>query len=189
MHCSIPRIEAVFRSLDAVPDARAEEAIARVEAAAFHWCRAEVGTVNPQVYIDHQRFADELADRAVHLLRGEAPRLRGAFSVEIVDDDVGGPYAISSRDVFRTTLGALGVGRGARRVVLVYSEPRSWKGRGDLGARSVAQLERLVPGAELVLLFGHPRLVAQIPGDVPVVCAWHGQALMQRAAARWVKAL
>jgi hypothetical protein len=30
--------------------------------------------------------------------------------------------------------------------------------------------------------------VAQIPGDVPVLCAWHGQALMQRAAARWVAA-
>jgi hypothetical protein len=89
--------------------------------------------------------------------------------------------------VFAKTLGVTpGRRPGVTRVVLVYSEPRSWKGRGDLGARSVAQLERLVPGAELVVLFGHPRLVAQIPGDVPVVCAWHGQALMQRAAARWV---
>jgi len=43
-----------------------------------------------------------------------------------------------------------------------------------------------VPGASLVILFAHPRLVNQIPGDVPVLCAWHGQSLMQRAAARWV---
>jgi len=78
------------------------------------------------------------------------------------------------------------VGSGGRRVIAVYSEPRSWKRRGELGERSLVQLERLAPGAELIVLFGHPRLVAQIPGEAPVVCAWHGQALMQRAAARWV---
>jgi hypothetical protein len=162
--------------------------MARVDAAGLEWCRSEVGEVNPQLYIDHQQFADGLADRAVHLLRGEAPRLAAPFSTEIVDDDVGGPYAIAPRDVFQKTLGALGVGRGKRPVVLVYAEPRSWKGRGDLGARSVAQLERLAPKASLVVLFGHPRLAAQIPGEAPILCAWHGQALMQRAAARWVKA-
>jgi hypothetical protein len=57
-----------------------------------------------------------------------------------------------------------------------------------LAARSVARLERLAPSAQLVVLFGHPRLAAQIPGEAPVLCAWHGQALMQRAAARWIKA-
>jgi beta-glucosidase len=180
--------QAVIRALEAVPAERADEAIARVEAAGLEWCRADVGAVNPQQYIEHQQFADELADRAVHLLRGEAPRLAAPFSVEIVDDDVGGPYSIAPRDVFQKTLGASGVGRGGRRVILVYAEPRSWKGRGDLGARSVAQLERLAPSAQLVVLFGHPRLVAQIPGEAPILCAWHGQALMQRAAARWVKA-
>jgi len=69
---------------------------------------------------------------------------------------------------------------------LVYAEPRSWKGRADLGAASLARLERLVAEAALVILFAHPRLMSQIPGDVPVVCAWHGQPLMQRAAARWI---
>jgi hypothetical protein len=71
-------------------------------------------------------------------------------------------------------------------VILAYAEPRSWKGRADLGPQSLAKLERLVPGASLVVLFAHPRLAAQVPGDVPVLCAWHGQALMQRASARWV---
>jgi hypothetical protein len=113
-------------------------------------------------------------------------------SVTIVDDDVGGPYGIPSRDVFAKTLSELGVRitryptPGTRHLVLVYAEPRSWKGRADLGARSIGRLERLVPGAALVVLFAHPRLAAQIPGDVPVLCAWHGQALMQRAAGRWV---
>ena len=179
--------EAVIRALDAVSVERAVEAIAHVEAAAQQWCRAEVGTVNPQVYIDNRQFADGLADRAVHLLRGDAPRLKPPFSVSIVDDDVGGPYSIASREVFQKQIGALGVGRGTSRIVAVYSEPRSWKGRGDLGARSLEQLERLAPSAALFVLFGHPRMAAQIPGDAPIVCAWHGEALMQRAAARWVR--
>jgi len=73
----------------------------------------------------------------------------------------------------------------------VYAEPRSWKGRADLGARSRAALRRLVPGAALVVLFGHPRLASQIPGTAPILLSWHGQPLMQRAAARrvmtWLK--
>ncbi len=68
----------------------------------------------------------------------------------------------------------------------MYAEPRSWKGRADLGARSRAALRRLVPGAALVVLLGHPRLASQIPGTAPILLSWHGQALMQRAAARWV---
>jgi beta-glucosidase-like glycosyl hydrolase len=178
--------QGVFRALDAVAAERAEEAIARVEEAAHHWCRVEVGTVSPQMYLDHRQFADGVADRALHLVRGEAPRLAGPLAVTIVDDDVGGPYSIPPRDVFARTLGSTEQGAQSR-IVAVYAEPRSWKGRGDLGARSLAQLERLVPGAALVILFAHPRLVSQIPGDVPVLCAWHGQALMQRAAARWVR--
>src|SRR3989441_6528481 len=75
-----------------------------------------------------------------------------------------------------------------KRVVLVYAEPRSWKGRADLGARSRAALRRLVPGAALVVLFGHPRLASQIPGTAPILLSWDGQPLMQRAAARWVMA-
>jgi beta-glucosidase-like glycosyl hydrolase len=180
--------EAVIRALDAVPVERAEEALARCEEAANTWGRVEGGEVDPQMFIEHQRFADGLADRAVHLVRGEAPRLAGPFSIEIVDDDVGGPYGIPSRDVFQRELRERGVGSGRNsRVILVYAEPRSWKGRGDLGARSVAQLERLARGAELVVLFAHPRLATQVPGDAPVLCCWHGQALMQRAAARWVR--
>ena len=55
-------------------------------------------------------------------------------------------------------------------------------------ARMPKSLAALRAPADLVVLFGHPRLLAQIPGDAPVVCAWHGQPLMQEAAARWVAA-
>jgi beta-glucosidase-like glycosyl hydrolase len=189
----------VVRALRGVSDDRAAQALERYEKALQTW-----GSVTPgaspagQSYLDdatlveHQRFADGLADRAVHVVRGDAPQLGKSLSVTIIDDDVGGPYTIPPRDVFAKTLVERGVSiprhltPGTRHLVVVYAEPRSWKGRGDLGPRSVAQLERIVPSASLVILFAHPRLVAQVPGDVPVLCAWHGQALMQRAAARWV---
>jgi len=54
------------------------------------------------------------------------------------------------------------------------------------GERSLLALKRVVGSMALYVLFGHPRLLPQIPGDAPVVCAWHGQTLMQDAAARWV---
>ena len=190
----------VVRSLEQVPSDRAEQALARYEKTVGEWGgpgappRGQPSDLDDAVLGEHQKFADGLVDRAVHLVRGERPQLGKTVSVTIVDDDVGGPYSIPPRDVFHATLKAGGVGLtpghrpGVSGVVLVYAEPRSWKGRGDLGPRSIAQLERVVPGASLVILFAHPRLAAQIPGDVPVLCAWHGQALMQRAAARWVLA-
>jgi len=127
-------------------------------------------------------------------VRGDAPIIRAPLAVSIVDDDVGGPYTVGPRDVFVEALRQAGVTIGHRatgnvkRIILVYAEPRSWKGRANLGARSLAQLRRLAPGAELVVLFAHPRLAAQIPGRAPILCCWHGQGLMQRAAARWVTA-
>jgi beta-glucosidase-like glycosyl hydrolase len=182
----------VVKALEGVDSGRVEAALARYETALRSTEHGAGSRLDDAVRAEHQTFADGLADRTVHLLRGEAPALGKAVSVTIVDDDVGGPYAIPPRDVFARELMGRGVGvprypePGTRHVVLVYAEPRSWKGRADLGARSLAQLERLVPQTSLVILFAHPRLAAQIPGDVPVVCAWHGQALMQRAAARWV---
>jgi beta-glucosidase-like glycosyl hydrolase len=184
----------VVRALESVLPARADEALARYEKSVAGWGTGEGGRVDDATLAEHQKFADGLADRAVHLVRGERPQLGKTVTVTIVDDDVGGPYSIPPRDVVHGELRKAGVrltpghGPGVGRLVLVYAEPRSWKGRGDLGPVSLARLARLVPGASLVVLFAHPRLAAQIPGDVPVLCAWHGQALMQRAAARWVVA-
>ena len=44
-------------------------------------------------------------------------------------------------------------------------------------------------GADLILLFGHPRLIAELPGEAPVACAWHRQRPMQEAAARLLSRL
>ena len=176
----------------AIPQARADEALAHGEQAAVQWGGgADQG--EPDLAA-HGAFADGLADRALLVHRADPPLLRGPLGVHVVDDDVGGPYTVGPRDIFHQTVREAGVavrtgqgetGRGTG-VVLVYAEPRSWKGRADLGARSRSALRRLVPGAALVVLFAHPRLVSQIPGEGPVLCAWHGQPLMQRAAARWI---
>jgi len=194
----------VVKSLEAVSPDRIEQALTRYGLAVKTWGGVYPGSPTPgqpnpldeAALAANQQFADGLADRVVHLVRGEKPKLGGgeSLSVSIVDDDIGGPYSIPPRDVFHAEVKRRGMrvspggGAGAPHVILVYAEPRSWKGRADLRPQSLAQLERLVPGAALVILFAHPRLVAQIPGDVPVVCAWHGQGLMQRAAARWVTA-
>jgi len=186
-------VDALNRAVGSdVPVARADAALARYEAAVAEWGRdswAEGGVD----LASHAAFADGLADRAVHMVRGESLRIRAPLTVQIVDDDLGGPYAVGPRDVFIQALRESGMSLvqratgNMRRVVLVYAEPRSWKGRADLGARSLAQLRRLASGrgAQLVVLFAHPRLARQIPGRAPIVCAWHGQPLMQRAAARW----
>jgi beta-glucosidase len=182
----------VVRALRDVAAWRAEQALEKYEQAVAGRGQRDAGGITDGQLADHRRFADGLADRALHVLRGEPPSLGNVVSVTIVDDDRGGPYAIPPRDVIVRELigGGINVPRspepGTRHVVLVYAEPRSWKGRGDLGPATRARLERLVPQAALVILFAHPRLVAQVPGQVPVLCAWHGQALMQRAAARWI---
>lgn len=182
----------VIRSLDALPGEAVEGALLRYGQALATWGGASRGMLDDAEVAGHASFADGLADRALHWLRGSAPQLASPFSVSIVDDDVGGPYTIPPRDVFARSLRGRGVvvtrhpTPGTRHLLLVYSEPRSWKGRAELGPRTLAQLARVASGAALVVLFGHPRLAAQVPGTAPVLCAWHGQALMQRAAARRV---
>jgi len=173
-----------------IPAARADDALARYDQALAAW--GDLPDQGEPDLASHAAFADGVADRAAHLARGDAPLIHAPLTVSIVDDDVGGPYTVGPRDVFHQALRDAGVALaqratgGGKRVVLVYAEPRSWKGRADLGARSRAALRRLVPDAQLVVLFGHPRLASQIPGAAPILLCWHGQALMQRAAARWV---
>src|SRR6266550_2400173 len=154
----------VVRSLEQVSSDRAERALARYENTVRKWGTGDAGMVDDATLAEHQKFADGLADRAVHAVRGAAPQLGQTLAVSIVDDDVGGPYLIPPRDVFAKTLAAQGVRfptnrtPDTRHLILVYAEPRSWKGRADLGPESLSKLEQLVPGASLVILFAHPRL-------------------------------
>jgi beta-glucosidase-like glycosyl hydrolase len=123
------------------------------------------------------------------MVRGDAPALAGPLDLVVVDDDVGGPYPPSPGDYVQRTLGPELAGRytGGSRVVLVFAEPRAWKGRAGFGDSSLESLATYAADADLVVLFGHPRLVEQIPSDAPVLLAWHRQRLMQQAVARWLR--
>ncbi len=72
---------------------------------------------------------------------------------------------------------------GPPLVVLVFCDVKSWKGRAGLNAEHAAALAALAPGAAAVVLFGHARRLADVPGTAPVLCAWTGDVGMQAAAA------
>ena len=122
------------------------------------------------------------------LLRGTAPRLTAPLDLIVVDDDEGGRWPASPNHWVHDALAARGIalGPGGSRVLLAFAEPRASKGRAGFGAESRAALDRLAPGAAQIVLFAHPRLLAELPGDAPVLLAWHRQRLMQEAAARWL---
>jgi len=134
--------------------------------------------------------ADALADAllAQGMLRGGAPTLRGPLDLVVVDDDLGGPYPAGPSDWVHQVLGENRIGRydGGSRVVLAFAEPRAWKGRSGFGAAARDALANAVPGADLIVLFGHPRLLPDLPTDAPVLLAWHRQRLMQEAVGRWL---
>lgn len=157
--------------------ARYEEALAGVSAA----------PANPTSLV---LTAGEVAGRllANGLQRGPVPELRAGVRLTVVDDDLGGWYAPGPNDIVLRTLARLGVTEqhNGQRVVLAFAEPRAAKGRAGFGPESVARLSAVVPGAALTVLFGHPRLAAQIPPSGPLLIAWHRQDLMQQAVAGWI---
>jgi beta-glucosidase len=134
----------------------------------------------------HRERGEELCRRAVALLRGEPPKPGGAVSVEIVDDDLGGPYPLPSRTAFADALRAEGVElrEGGERVVLVFADVKSWKGHAGLSAESRQRVAAALATSATVVLFGHPRQLVEIPGRGAVLCAWSGDVGMQRAAAQ-----
>jgi beta-glucosidase-like glycosyl hydrolase len=132
-------------------------------------------------------LADALLQDA--MVRGSAPTLESPLDLTIVDDDVGGPYPPGPSSYTQDALGPDLIGRytGGSRVLLVFAEPRAWKGRAGFGPASREALLHHAPTADLIVLFGHPRLVGELPSAAPVLLAWHRQQLMQEAVARWLQ--
>jgi beta-glucosidase-like glycosyl hydrolase len=170
----------------ALPRERLGESLRRYERALAVAIRA-----TPPVRRGPFASADGLADALVRqgMVRGTAPALTGPLDLVVVDDDVGGPYPPGPSDWVARALGPELVGRytGGSRVVLVFAEPRAWKGRAGLSNASHEALASYAADADLVVLFGHPRLIEQIPSDAPVLLAWHRQRLLQEAVARWLR--
>ncbi|MBA3497310.1 MAG: hypothetical protein H0T86_09405 [Gemmatimonadales bacterium] len=170
----------------ALPAARLAESLGRYQ-------RALAGANAPTPPVSRGPFesADALADALLDqgMLRGAAPPLRGPLDLVVVDDDLGGPYPPGPSDWTRAILGPERVGRydGGSRVVLAFAEPRAWKGRSGFSAESRDALANAVPDASLIVLFGHPRLLPELPSDAPVLLAWHRQRLMQEAVGRWLR--
>jgi beta-glucosidase-like glycosyl hydrolase len=183
------------RMLEAVAGAVESGALSRerLEHSLRRYERALAVAIRPTPPVRRGPFdsASALADALVGqgMVRGDAPALTGPLDLVVVDDDVGGPYPPSPSDWAARALGPELVGRytGGSRVVLVFAEPRAWKGRAGLSAASLEALATRAADADLVVLFGHPRMVEQIPSDAPVLLAWHRQRLLQEAVARWLR--
>jgi beta-glucosidase-like glycosyl hydrolase len=135
-------------------------------------------------------IADLLLARG--LRRGTPTRGGAPVAIEVVDDDQGGRWPASPNDHLARKLAdekGLWIERGGTapfKVLLALAEPRASKGRAGFSAENRARLAHLAPKADLVVLFGHPRLCKEIPGDRPVLLAWHRQKLMQESVARWL---
>jgi beta-glucosidase-like glycosyl hydrolase len=145
---------------------------------------------------DESGWSVQLAEQVVHPLRGKVPRLRQPWNLVIVDDDLGGPYPAPSRDPLVSALRAGGIdlvvnGDGpadGATVIALFGDIRAWKGRPGYSSGAKEAVRRALEGKDpadcLIIQFSHPRLAAQLDVDAPILCAWGGEAVMQRAAAR-----
>jgi hypothetical protein len=126
------------------------------------------------------------------------PRLPRRWNLVIVDDDVGGPYPPPPRDPLIATLQAGGVdlvvgddapsGEVGATVIALFGDIRAWKGRPGYSQTARDSVRRALDSAgsrdRLIIQFSHPRLAAALQTDAPILCAWGGEGVMQKAAAR-----
>jgi beta-glucosidase len=178
-------LEAALSS-GALPQERVAESLRRYDRAL-----AAAAAPTPPVTRGPYESAEALADALLThgLLAGRsAPSLTAPLDLVVVDDDIGGPYSPGASDYVHRTLGSERIGRygGGSRVLLVFAEPRAWKGRSGFGPATKEALAHHAAGADLIVLFGHPRLATELPSKAPVLLAWHRQRLMQEAVARWL---
>jgi len=133
----------------------------------------------------HRSRAAEIARAAVRPMRGAPARRPEAVELVVVDDDAGGGYPAPPRTAFAAELAARGVAvrPGGERVVVIFSDVKAWKARATLSPASRGALAVALARPATTVCFGHPRLAAEVPGAGPVLCAWSGDELMQRAAA------
>jgi beta-glucosidase len=145
---------------------------------------------------DESGWSTQLAEQVVHMVRGRVPQLRQPWNLVIVDDDLGGPYPPPSRDPLVSTLSTGGIDlvvsgetpADGATVVALFGDIRAWKGRPGYSAGSKEAVRRAFEGTDrtdrVIIQFSHPRLAAELDVDAPILCAWGGEAVMQRAAAR-----
>ena len=147
---------------------------------------------------DESGWSTQLAERVVHMVRETMPQLPQPWHLTIVDDDVGGPYPAPSRDPLISALRAGGIDlvldgdpaldESGSTVVALFGDIRAWKGRPGYSATAKDAVRQAFakgrPNDRLIVAFSHPRLADELDVDVPILCAWGGEAVMQKAAAR-----
>jgi hypothetical protein len=147
---------------------------------------------------DESGWSSQLAERVVHMLSGRIPNLPQPWHLTIVDDDIGGPYPAPSRDPLVSALRNGGIDvvldskgdadRSGSSVVALFGDIRAWKGRPGYSADAKAAVRTAMgdgsPSNKLIVQFSHPRLAGELDVRAPILCAWGGEAVMQRAAAR-----
>jgi beta-glucosidase len=186
-------LDRVAAALESAGDrARITEAARRVEDAAR---RAAAPRPGDWGRTEDREWARDVATRALRAVRG-VPALAGRrIDLVTVDDDLGGPFPPGPRTSLPATLAACGIevrevataAPERPAVVALYADIRGWKGRPHVSTPArerVAQALATRPDATVVL-FGHPRLAAGVPGEA-VLAAWSGDPVMQEAAARWL---
>ena len=147
---------------------------------------------------DESGWSSQLAERVVHMVRERMALLPQPWHLTIVDDDIGGPYPAPSRDPLISSLRSGGIDlvldadapldESGSTVVALFGDIRAWKGRPGYSAAAkdaVGQaLNRTSRTDRLIVAFSHPRLADELDVNAPILCAWGGEAVMQRAAAR-----
>ena len=140
----------------------------------------------------------QLAERVVRMVRGARPTLASPMDVVVIDDDLGGSAPAPSRAPFLDAL--VRAGFRAQRVlepsndparttvIALFGETQPWKGRAGYSDAARAAVERACAVAPTALLvqFGHPRLIRELPSARTIVTAWSGDAAMQVAVAKWM---
>ncbi len=178
-------LEAALSS-GAVSRGRIQESLRR-----YYRALAAATAPTPPVTRGPYESAEALADALLKhgmMVRRPVPQLTPPLDLVVVDDDIGGPYPPGPSDYVHRALGPDLIGRygGGSRVLLVFAEPRAWKGRSGFAPATKEALAHHAAGADLIVLFGHPRLAGELPSNAPVLLAWHRQKLMQDAVARWL---
>ena len=147
---------------------------------------------------DESGWSSQIAERVVHMVSDRLPHLPQPWHLTIVDDDIGGPYPAPSRDPLISSLRAGGIDlvldaeaaldESGSTVIALFGDIRAWKGRPGYSAAAKEAVQKALSRAarsdRLIVVFSHPRLADELEVGAPILCAWGGEAVMQRAAAR-----
>ena len=166
---------------------RVDEALQRVERAADRVAGMPRGVWGRERDL---RWALMTAVRTLRVVRGNPALPQDPVRVIEIDDDLGGPWPSYPRAAFPAALeqAQIDLSDDGNPIIAMYSDIRAWKGRPGISKDAQARIREILreyPDAT-VILFGPPRLAADIPDARHVLAAWGGESLMQEASVAWL---